>query len=97
MYIILGCRSLSMYIHGARLASMPAKKTAQRPAIREERINLRVSVELYRAAYEKALQYGGLSAVIRAMLRKFIKGAVNFDMEDLADENRRAPKATRKE
>ncbi len=85
-----------MYIHNAKLPVMPAKEKApQRPAAREERINLRVGADLYRAAYEKALQYGGLSAVIRAMLRKFVKGSVNFDMEDLADENRRAQKASR--
>jgi antitoxin component of RelBE/YafQ-DinJ toxin-antitoxin module len=59
---------------------------------REARIGLRVDADLYRAAYEKALQYGGLSAVIRAMLRKFVKGEANFDIDDLADENRRAPK-----
>jgi hypothetical protein len=85
---------LSTYIHGARVGAVPAKEKApQRPTIREERINLRVSVDLYRAAYEKALQYGGLSAVIRAMLRKFVSGTINFELEDLADENRRAKKS----
>jgi|GEM_PF-3731941 len=78
---------------------MPRKKTppdklAAAPR-REERIAFRLSADLYRAAYEKALQYGGLSAVIRAMLRKFVSGTVNFDIEDLADENRRAPKLPR--
>ncbi len=82
-----------MYLHSARLWPVPAKDpAAPRSAPREERINLRVDADLYRAAYEKALQYGGLSAVIRAMLRKFVKGKINFDLDDLADENRRAQK-----
>jgi hypothetical protein len=65
------------------------------PDVRDERINLRVSADLYRAAYQKALRYGGLSAVIRAMLRKFVEGTINFDLEALDDENRRAPKGSR--
>jgi hypothetical protein len=77
---------------------MPRVKQAQEAqakGVREERIGLRVDAELFRAAYEKALQYGGLSAVIRAMLRKFVEGTINFDLEDLADENRRAQKGQR--
>jgi hypothetical protein len=68
------------------------KPQGSKPAPRTHQINLRVDEALYQAAVEKALQYGGLSPVVRAMLRKFIKGAANFDMEDLADENRRASK-----
>jgi hypothetical protein len=71
------------------------KTPAARPAPREQRINLRIDFDLYQAAYQKALQYGGLSAVIRAMLRKFVKGKPNFDIADLADENRRAAKQGR--
>jgi hypothetical protein len=41
---------------------------------------------------EKARPYGGLSAVIRAMLRAFVKGERNFDVEDLVEENTPASK-----
>lgn len=59
---------------------------------RNKKINLRLDSELYDQAMGKASGYGGLSAVIRAMLRKFVKGQQNFDIEDLAEENMPASK-----
>jgi len=70
----------------------PKSAAPNAPTVCDEHINLRVSADLYRAAYQKALRSGGLSAVIRAMLRKFVEGTINFDLDGLADENRRAAK-----
>jgi hypothetical protein len=73
---------------------MPAQK---KPAShRDEYIHLRVDAELKEQATEKARIYGGLSGVLRAMLKAFVGGERNFDPEDLASEHTQAPKRRKK-
>jgi len=53
---------------------------------RESRINLRIDADLYRSAFEKARALGGLSVVIRTLLRWFVDGRVSLKREDVVDE-----------
>lgn len=62
----------------------PAKKPGAR---RGRRLAIRIDEPLFLAAFERARQYGGLSAVIRAMLRAFVRGEGTFTLQDLSEEN----------
>ena len=64
------------------------------PPHRYKRLNVRIDEETYETLQEKASVHGGISAVIRAMIRTFIRGKRNFALEDLAEEHKRAPKKT---
>ncbi len=64
------------------------------PPARDVQINVRLDRKLHKDAKEKARPYGGVSAVIRAMLRAFVNGERNFDIEDLAEENTPSTKPT---
>lgn len=64
-----------------------------KPKKRGEQFNIRADKELLDAARKKAQPYGGLAAVIRAMLRLFVSGEHNFEPEDLRDERIAAPRA----
>ena len=59
---------------------------------RDRHLNVRVDDNLYKAALDKAKPYGGLSVVVRAMLRAFTSGERNFAIDDIARENTPAPK-----
>jgi len=71
-------------------------KDGRHPPKKDKRIEIRVDPDLYDRATERAHIFGGLSAVIRAMLKMFASGENNFDPEDLADAHRRAKKEPRK-
>ena len=66
------------------------------PPRKDKHLDVRIDADLYEKAKERARPFGGLSAVIRAMLRLFAQGERNFDIEDVARENERAPKKPRK-
>lgn len=63
-----------------------------KPKKRSEQFGIRADKELLDAARAKAKPFGGLAAVIRAMLRMFVSGEHNFDPEDLRDERIAAPR-----
>ncbi len=51
-------------------------------------MHVRIGAELFLAAMKKARRYGGLSPVVRALLRRLVASdAPNFDPIDLEEEN----------
>jgi antitoxin component of RelBE/YafQ-DinJ toxin-antitoxin module len=51
-------------------------------------MHVRIDADLFLAAMKKARRYGGISPVIRAMLRRFVASQdLNFDITDLEEEN----------
>ena len=66
---------------------MPRK---QAPKHKDERIEVRVDPDLKRRALKKAKKYGGLGAVLRALLRLWLDGSIDPDL--IKPEKRRAPK-----
>lgn len=51
-------------------------------------MHVRIDAALFAAAMQKARRYGGISPVVRALLRRFVaQETPNFDMADLEDEN----------
>lgn len=74
-----------MYVHRAKLCAMPDRPNPT-PAPREKRFNLRIDSGLLAAATDVARQYGGVSVVIRALLRKFVAGKITLRREDVLDE-----------
>lgn len=71
-------------------------RNSRQPPKRGKHLTIRIDEDLYEKANERARFFGGLSAVMRAMLRMFASGENNFDPEDLAEENTRAKKEPRK-
>ncbi len=56
------------------------------PSAKDKRINLRIDAELFDAATEQASHQGGVSVVIRALLRKYVEGTVTItDSEALSE------------
>lgn len=55
---------------------------------RVQMLHVRIDIGLFLAAMKKARRYGGISPVVRAMLRRFITtDEPNFDLSDLEQEN----------
>ena len=51
-------------------------------------MHFRIDAALYTAAMEKARRDGGLSPVVRTLLRRFVASdELNFDLADLEQEN----------
>jgi len=59
---------------------------------KEEKLQIRIDVELARRARKKALRYGGLSAVVRALLRAWLERDDLIAWDAIARENERASK-----
>jgi hypothetical protein len=53
---------------------------------REKQVNVRLDLELFKAASERARALGGLSVVIRTLLRRFADGKIVLRKEDVVDE-----------
>jgi Arc/MetJ-type ribon-helix-helix transcriptional regulator len=70
-----------------------AKKppTRQAPPGKDEEIKVKLDSELAAQAKQKALRYGGLSAVVRALLRAWVERDI-IEWDDIAVENLRAAK-----
>jgi hypothetical protein len=66
------------------------------PLPKSKYLNLRIDAELYALASKLAGPFGGLSAVMRALLRLFVSGAVTLTSEHILQEHRRSPKKARK-
>lgn len=66
------------------------------PPPRDKQINIRIDEDLYLRAKDRAKFMGGISAVVRAMLRMFAEGERNFDVDDLSREVSKAPPKSRK-
>ena len=64
---------------------MPKDSPASAPK-REKQVNIRLDLELFKVASEKARALGGLSVVIRTLLRRFVDGKINLRKEDVVDE-----------
>jgi hypothetical protein len=65
---------------------MSKKQAPAAPQPKEKRINLRIDAELFDAATDQAVPQGGISVVIRALLRKYVSGAVTItDSEALSE------------
>ena len=75
-----------------------AKKTPPReaPPGKGEEIKIRIDSALVAQAKQKALRYGGLSAVVRALLRAWVERDI-IEWDDIAVENLRAAKRKRGE
>lgn len=72
---------------------MPPRKRREEPPFKAKKIEIRVDSELAKRAQQKALRYGGLSAVVRALLRQWVeRDAITLTEDDIARENERAPK-----
>jgi antitoxin component of RelBE/YafQ-DinJ toxin-antitoxin module len=64
---------------------MPAKDDGPK---RGKIMHVRIDDDLFEAAMKKARRYGGISPVVRAMLRRFVaETEPNFDLADLEEEN----------
>ena len=70
---------------------MPDKPDLGLTPRRDTTINIRINSELYDAASEKADTYG-VAAVVRALLRAYVRGAVEPPQEDLTKELQWAPR-----
>ena len=68
----------------------------EEPKHKDKKFQLRLSPEDLEQAKQRARPYGGLSAVLRAFLRAFVRGERNFDIDDLTQENTPAPKRRKK-
>lgn len=70
-----------------------AKKTPPReaPPSKGEEIKVRLDAELASQAKQKAVRYGGLSSVVRALLRAWVERDI-IGWDDIALENLRAAK-----
>jgi len=65
---------------------------------RDKRVETRIDAGLLQAAAEKARALGGVSVVIRALLRLFVEGKITLRREDVIEELLpavRAPKLPR--
>ncbi len=58
---------------------------------KEFKLQIRMDDDLARQAMKKALRYGGLSAVVRALIRRWVEDDIISD-DDIIRENIRAPK-----
>lgn len=66
----------------------PDKAEQQNGPHRGKMMHVRIDAELFLAAMKKARRYGGISPVVRALLRRFVASAeLNFDLADLEQEN----------
>jgi hypothetical protein len=65
------------------------------PVPRDKTFNVRIDSALYEAAATKAAGIG-VAAVVRALLRAFVRGAVELPAEDLDKELMWAPRMARK-
>jgi hypothetical protein len=55
---------------------------------RDKIMHVRIDVDLLLAAMKKSRRYGGISPVVRALLRRFVASPEpNFDLADLEQEN----------
>lgn len=77
----------------APMAKKPPPREA--PPGKDEEIKVKLDSDLAARAKQKALRYGGLSAVVRALLRAWIERDIIAD-DDIAVENLRAAKRSRK-
>ena len=67
------------------------------PNQKDNELKIRIDAEMARQAKFKAAAYGGLSVVIRALLRAWLdSGRVTLTAEDILREHNRAPKSPRK-
>jgi hypothetical protein len=75
---------------------VPDKPPPSAPAYvrRDRQINVRIDAELYEAAMAKAYAYG-LGAVIRALVRAYVRGDTKLREEDLRLELTTAPRERR--
>ena len=71
------------------MAKKPPPREA--PPGKEEQIKVRLDSDLVARAKQKALRYGGLSAVVRALLRAWVERDI-ITWDDIAVENLRAAK-----
>ena len=57
---------------------------------------IRVEEELHTQAAEKAKQYGGLSVVMRTLLRLFVSGEIDEPVRRMAPDERKRPSRRKK-
>lgn len=61
---------------------------------KDRQLIIRIESELAEAAHRKALQHGGLSAVVRALLRLWVEKNI-VTPEEIARANERAPRRSK--
>jgi Arc/MetJ family transcription regulator len=81
----------------ARLRRMPeARQPTDEPAPKDVKVQIRIDAELAAQVGAKARRYGGLSAVIRALLRRWAREDIITPDEVLAEVSRAAQRPARK-
>jgi hypothetical protein len=83
-----------IFANRAKLRRMPRNLPAtDKPAVKPKEIKLQVRIgeELYEAAMEKAERLGGVSAVVRALLRQWVEGGPMPSDADILAERVPAP------
>jgi hypothetical protein len=70
---------------------MPALKPPSPPKKGSVLPPIRVDEELHTEASQRAQQFGGLSAVVRALLKMFVAGELDEPLKAMTPEEKRRP------
>lgn len=61
------------------------------PKKKDKMFPVRMDEDLYLAASRRAKRFGGLAAVIRALLKLFVQGELDSPLQTMTPEERRRP------